>query len=256
MLNPLLELNHVYFSYQTPSGETPVISNISFSIHPHEFLGLIGPSGCGKSTLLSLIFGLLSPSSGTIKNYIPHDKNHPPCGYMLQKDHLFEWRSIYKNMILGLEIQHCHTPQKEAFILHLLQEYGLMPFKNARPSQLSGGMRQRAALIRTLALEPSLLLLDEPFSALDAQTRLSVSEDIFNILKKEKKSAVLITHDIAEAISFCHRIIILSERPAYIQKIISLPDELKNASPLHARNIPEFQTYFKMIWEELHHDSI
>lgn len=183
----LLEIKDLSFSYYTLNGETSALKNLSFSVQKNEFLGIIGPSGCGKSTILSLIFGLLTPTAGTIENHMSDDNTSPVFGYMLQKDHLFEWRSIYKNVILGLEIHHQLTDEKKAFVEHLLREYGLLAFKDAKPSQLSGGMRQRAALIRTLALEPDMMLLDEPFSALDSQTRLSVSEDIYNILRKEKK---------------------------------------------------------------------
>ena len=170
---------------------------------------------------------------------------------MLQKDHLFEWRTIYSNMLLGLEIQKRVTRETKERVDHLLENYGLDKFKNSRPSQLSGGMRQRAALIRTLALEPDLLLLDEPFSALDYQTRLSVSDDIGTIIRQEGKTAVLVTHDISEAVSMADRVIVFSRRPACVQNIIHIEFDLKNRTPMSSRNAPEFKTYFNEIWKEL-----
>jgi len=251
-MKPLLELNQVSFSYNTLQGETKALENVSFDVHRHEFLGITGPSGCGKSTILSLVSGLLTPSAGTIEYNASGDGNSPVFGYMLQKDLLFEWRSIYKNAILGLEIHHMLTPDKLKFVDHLLDEYGLSAFKNAKPSQLSGGMRQRAALIRTLALSPQMLLLDEPFSALDSQTRLSVAEDIYQILRGVGQSAVLVTHDISEAISFCDRIVVLTERPGTVKKIISIDLGIENKTPLKARNAPKFRHYFNELWGELH----
>ena len=220
-MKPLLEIRNVSLSYHTVSGETKALSNISFNLMPSEFLAVVGPSGCGKSTLLNLICGMLLAEEGTIlMNGIPPSSGDPRIGYMLQKDHLLEWRTIYQNVILGLEIRNEKTPEKLAYIEEMLDTYGLDKFRTARPSQLSGGMRQRAALIRTLALKPDLLLLDEPFSALDYQTRLNVSDDIGRILKKENKPAILVTHDISEAISMADRVIILTKRPAHVARIV------------------------------------
>ena len=186
-MNPLLEVRDISLSYHTISGETAALSHISFELMPCEFLAIVGPSGCGKSTLLNLICGLFQTEQGEIlMEGEPVSSKNSRIGYMLQKDHLLEWRSIYKNVLLGLEIRKELTPEKLAFIDEMLATYGLDKFRNSRPSQLSGGMRQRAALIRTLALKPDLLLLDEPFSALDYQTRLNVSDDIGKILKKEE----------------------------------------------------------------------
>lgn len=249
-MEPLLEVSQVSYSYHTLNGETPALSNISFSVQPGEFLVIVGPSGCGKSTLLSLLSGLTKPEEGTI-----HIAQNPwqgnRIGYMLQKDHLFEWRNVYKNVILGLEIQHRKTPVGIARAEKLLQTYGLSAFKTARPSQLSGGMRQRAALIRTLALDPSLLLLDEPFSALDYQTRLLVCDDVYQIIKKEKKTAILVTHDLSEAVSMADRVLVLSSRPASIRKelVISFSDDA--LTPMKRRQAPEFSRYFNEIWKEL-----
>ena len=178
-MKPLLEVRDLSLSYHTPSGETPALSHISFNLMPGEFLAIVGPSGCGKSTLLNVICGLLKPEKGSVlMNGTQVSRGDPRIGYMLQKDHLLEWRTIYKNILLGLEIRHQLSPEKLSSIEQMLRTYGLDKFRSARPSQLSGGMRQRAALIRTLALKPELLLLDEPFSALDYQTRLNVSDDI------------------------------------------------------------------------------
>ena len=178
-MKPLLEIRDVSLSYHTSAGETPALSHLTFDLMPGEFLAVVGPSGCGKSTLLNLVCGLLSAEEGTIlMNDTVPSPGDPRIGYMLQKDHLLEWRTIYQNVTLGLEIRRELTPAKLKYIEEMLCTYGLDKFRNARPSQLSGGMRQRAALIRTLALKPELLLLDEPFSALDYQTRLNVSDDI------------------------------------------------------------------------------
>lgn len=255
-MKKLLEIHELNFSYYSLSGETKALSHISFDLYEHEFLGIIGPSGCGKSTILSLIAGILSPTAGTITNSWQNTPDkQTSIGYMLQKDHLFEWRSIYRNIILGLEINHCLTPEKKQLIDQLLKDYGLDSFRNARPSQLSGGMRQRAALIRTLAMEPGLLLLDEPFSALDSQTRLSVSDDIYKILRKEHKSAILVTHDISEAISFCDRILVLSHRPGTVRKTVNIHLSVSEKTPLKARSAPEFKDYFNMLWRDLHEES-
>lgn len=252
-MNKVLEIQALSFSYHTLTGETKAVEDISFDVCENEFLGIIGPSGSGKSTILSLIFGLLSPTSGQIRIDTKTDNaDESAIGYMLQKDHLFEWRSIYKNITLGLEIKHQMTERKKDLIDKMLKDYGLFAFKNSKPSELSGGMRQRAALIRTLALEPKLLLLDEPFSALDSQTRLSVSEDIYGILRRERKSAVLVTHDISEAISFCDRVVVLNERPGTVKTILPIKLSVDEKTPLKARSAPEFRQYFNDLWGELH----
>ncbi|MDO4298501.1 MAG: ABC transporter ATP-binding protein [Lachnospiraceae bacterium] len=251
-MNPLLEINHVSYAYHSKAGETYALSDISFQVMKGEFIAVTGPSGCGKSTLLSLISGLLTPDAGTVLLDGKADRSlNADIGYMLQKDHLFEWRTIYRNVILGLEIQHKLNPDTLARIDKMLTDYGLSRFRNSRPSELSGGMRQRASLIRTLALNPELLLLDEPFSALDFQTRLSVCDDVSAILRKEKKTAILVTHDLSEAVSMADRILVLSRRPARIQKILDIQFEKKGLSPLQKRNEPEFREYFNLLWKEL-----
>jgi len=251
-MDTLLEVSHVFYSYHTLAGETEALSDITFSVEQGEFLAIVGPSGCGKSTLLSLLAGLIEPEQGTIEinhSSIMNYKNN--IGYMLQKDHLFEWRTVYRNVILGLEIQNRLTKENLAHVEQLLKDYGLWSFKNSRPSELSGGMRQRAALIRTLSLEPRLLLLDEPFSALDYQTRLNVCDDVCKIIKKEKKTAILVTHDLSEAISMADRVLVLSKRPAKIQKVIAIKFEKPDLSPMERRQMPEFKDYFNEIWKEL-----
>lgn len=248
----LLQLQDIGMAYHTLNGEIPALSHISFSINEGEFVSLVGPSGCGKSTILNLIAGLLKPEQGAITMQgIPLEKSPVTIGYMLQKDHLFEWRTIYENVILGLEIQKKLTKDRLDRVEQLLLDYGLADFKQARPSQLSGGMRQRAALIRTLALEPSLLLLDEPFSALDYQTRLNVSDDIGKIIKKEGKTALLVTHDISEAISMSDRVIVLTKAPASIKCELPILLDIPEKTPMNARSAPDFKNYFNRIWKEL-----
>lgn len=252
-MNPLLKLSHVSFSYHEAEGETPALSDISFDLEPGKFLAVVGPSGCGKSTLLSLICGLLTPEEGTISLFgLPFQEARAHIGYMLQRDHLFEWRTVYSNVVLGLEIQKKMTPDRLQKVDAMLDTYGLSDFRNARPSQLSGGMRQRAALIRTLALEPDLLLLDEPFSALDYQTRLSVCDDIYEIIKREDKTAILVTHDLSEAISVADQILVLSRRPGQIQREVPIHFEMEKRTPMRVRSAPEFQEYFNLIWKELY----
>ncbi len=255
-MEQVLELKHIHYAYHTLDGETPALTDISFALNKGEFVSIVGPSGCGKSTLLSLISGLLEPEKGLIKingKYLQESTTN--VGYMLQHDELFEWRTIYNNVILGLEIQHMLTARTRERAHDLLDLYGLRQFESSHPSELSGGMRQRAALIRTLVLEPDLLLLDEPFSALDYQTRLTVGDDIGQIIRKEGKSALLVTHDLSEAISLADRIIILSGRPATIKQTIPLIFDLDADTPLNRRNAPEFKTYFNLIWKELNTDE-
>lgn len=260
MTNPILELNDICYSYHSLKGETDALSHISFQVKKGEFLAIVGPSGCGKSTLLSIISGLLLPESGEIRFPSQEEgstdrhsmaESRPRIGYMLQHDHLFEWRTIYRNVTLGLEINHQLTPEKTQYAIKLLKDYGLSKFKDKKPGELSGGMKQRAALIRTLVLDPEILLLDEPFSALDYQTRLSVSSDICGIIRSAKKTAVLVTHDLSEAISLADRILVLSGRPATIKCDIPVHLTVSGNSPLASRNAPEYQSYFNQLWKEI-----
>lgn len=255
-MSNILELKKIGYSYHSLQGETLALQDISFGIKEGEFVAIVGPSGCGKSTLLSIIAGLLKPESGTILVNNPDGSLHyPHIGYMLQRDHLFEWRTVYKNAILGLEINHMLTEERLAHVDQLFIDYNLEKFKNKRPSELSGGMKQRAALIRTLAMDPQLLLLDEPFSALDYQTRLMVSADICHLIRNAGKTMIIITHDLSEAISLADRIIVLSKRPATVKKEIHIQLTLQDDSPLAARNAPEFADYFKLLWEEMTNES-
>lgn len=256
-----LEISGLEYSYHTKTGETKALSDINLNVEKGEFLAIVGPSGCGKSTLLNLIAGLLVPEEGMIRiEGVPVEENRALAGYMLQKDHLLPWRTTYENVILGLEINRCLNTETKEKAEQLLKAYGLYEFRNVKPGELSGGMRQRAALIRTLVMEPELLLLDEPFSALDYQTRLSVADDIYGIIKKEGKTAVLITHDIAEAISMAERVLVLSRRPGRIKKEerirLHMPESGEvPAIPSQARSAAEFAGYYQKIWKELMEDA-
>lgn len=241
----ILELQDISHAYHGMEGETLALSHLSFSLKQGDFVSIVGPSGCGKSTLLSIISGLIPPESGKVTLHGSH------IGYMLQKDHLLEWRSVYRNIILGLEVQHSVTADTKEKVHKLLKQYGLEQFANAKPSELSGGMRQRVALIRTLILEPDLLLLDEPFSALDYQTRLAVGDDIGQIIRRENRTAILVTHDLAEAISLGDRVIVLTERPGSVKTIVPIHFPEEKNTPLLRRNTPEFNEYFHAIWKEL-----
>lgn len=251
-MKPILELKNISYSYHTPEGETQALSDITFSLTPGEFTAVVGPSGCGKSTLLSLIAGLMKPESGEILlNGEPLTENSSRIGYMLQHDHLFEWRTVYRNVVLGPEINVSLNEETKQRAKEMLKQYGLAQFTSSKPSELSGGMRQRAALIRTLLPDPELLLLDEPFSALDYQTRLNVSDDIGQIIRDSGKTALLVTHDLSEAVSLADRIIILSARPARVSDIMPVTFSLEKDTPLGRRNAPEFKNYFNIIWKEL-----
>lgn len=253
-MSNILSFHHISYSYHSVSGETLAIDDLSFEVKEGEFLAIVGPSGCGKTTLLSIIAGLIEPDSGKVLiENTEREKSGINIGYMLQRDHLLEWKNTYQNAALGLSVQKKKDDRDKVMLLnHLLQTYGLVSFEKSKPSELSGGMRQRVALIRTLLMEPDLLLLDEPFSALDYQTRLEVSDDIWKIIKKEKKTAILITHDISEAISMSDRVLVLTGRPAKLKKEIPVNLTFENeVTPFKARSTPEFQNYFNEIWEEL-----
>lgn len=245
----ILKIDNVSLIYQTNEAETEALRDVNLSIEEGEFVAIIGPSGCGKTTVLTLISGLMKPTSGAV--YLDGEKIDNPVGdigYMLQRDHLFPWRTILQNVLLGSEIQRKKTPEAIQYATDLLEKYGLGDFKKAYPKQLSGGMRQRAALIRTLASRPKILLLDEPFSALDYQTRLSVCDDVHRIIKSEKKTAVLVTHDISEAISLADRIVVLSSRPATGKKIYTPAIE---GTPLHRREDESFSRWFDVIYKDV-----
>ncbi len=249
-MKKLLELKNVSLTYQTLTDEICAINGLSFNCNEGDFLSIIGPSGCGKTTILSMIAGLITPTSGVITIDGERSNNLSGLGYMLQKDQLFPWRTIEQNVFLPLEIKKINSAENKEYAIELLKKYGLSEFRKNYPDQLSGGMRQRVALIRTLVHRPKLLLLDEPFSALDYQTRLSVCDDVYNIIKAERKTTVLVTHDISEAISMSDKIIVLTDRPAKVKSIF-LPT-LGNEPPLKRRESPEFGLWFEKIWKELH----
>lgn len=250
-MDAILKVDRVSQTYQAHNGEVTAIENVSFQVKEGEFISIVGPSGCGKSTLLSIIAGLDQPTHGTVCiEGEPVSGISGQIGYMLQKDNLLDWRTIWRNATLGLEIRGMLNEESRERTMKLLKTYELYEFRNKYPSQLSGGMRQRAALIRTLALKPDLLLLDEPFSALDYQTRLTVCDDISSIIRKNGKTAVLVTHDLSEAISAADRILVLSSRPGTIKAEIPL-DFSGETSPIRRRNMPEFSAYFNLVWKEL-----
>jgi NitT/TauT family transport system ATP-binding protein len=244
-MKEILKIDNLRKIYHTKRDETLAVDNFSFTMLDGEFIAIVGPSGCGKSTILSILCGLEEKTDGDIQF-----RDNTKIGYMLQQDCLFDWRTVLDNCLLGLEINHNLTKETKEYVIKLLYTYGLKDFINSYPPNLSGGMRQRVALIRTLANNPNLLLLDEPFSALDYQTRLAVSDDVYNIIKNEGKSVIMVTHDLAEAISMADRIIILSKRPAVIKKIydVELTDK---STPIHNRKAKEFAYYYELIWKEI-----
>lgn len=280
----ILKFNDVSKVFYSKTQQTTAVSHLSFEINEGEFVAIIGPSGCGKTTILSLVCGLIEPTSGNIerakhserdgiileenrtekrKNVILSklgkivgNKNNQTnqsvnVGYMLQRDQLFEWRTIEKNITLGLEVQRKRTPENVAYANELLKKYGLWEFHKHYPQELSGGMRQRVALIRTLATNPDLLLLDEPFSALDFQTRLEVCDDVYSIIKREKKTALLVTHDISEAISLADKVIVLTKRPATVLTVHETHME-HIETPLQRRQSPDFAPQFELLHKYLH----
>ncbi len=240
----LLEIKNIRKKYHTKNEEILAVDNFSFQLEQGEFISIVGPSGCGKSTILSILSGLIDDYEGEIKT------NNIKMGYMLQQDSLFEFRTILKNCLLGLEIEKNLTKDNKNYVLDLINNYGLKDFINSYPANLSGGMRQRVALIRTLATKPDILLLDEPFSALDYQTRLAVSDDVYRILKREGKTAIMVTHDLAEAISMSDKIIVLSKRPCIIKNIYEI--KLNNKStPIVNRKDSKFSYYYDLIWKDI-----
>lgn len=251
-LKDVVEVHNVGMKYQSLDGEITALTDINFGVRDGEFISIVGPSGCGKSTLLSIISGLLPATSGSV--FLGGEKVSGvsrKIGYMLQKDHLFEWRTILQNVMLGLEIRKAVTPELKERAVEFLKTYGLYEFRNKYPSQLSGGMRQRVALIRTLMTDPEILLLDEAFAALDYQTRLAVNDDIYAIIKQENKTAILVTHDIAESISMADRVIVLSKRPGTVKKIYDIALTCTERTPMSSREAPEFRHFFLGIWKEL-----
>ncbi|MGD6833484.1 ABC transporter ATP-binding protein [Sutcliffiella halmapala] len=243
------QIEHIYF---TPERATKVLEDISITIEEGEFISFLGPSGCGKTTLLSIIAGLLDPTGGDVKL-----KGRRPrecvseIGYMLQQDYLFPWKTIEENSLLGLKLSDTLTEASKRKTLQLLKDMGLHDVEKLYPSQLSGGMRQRVALVRTLATDPLLLLLDEPFSALDYQTKLKLEDLVFTTLKSFQKTALLVTHDIGEAIAMSDRIFLLRANPGRVAKTFIVPSELRETIPFEARQHPQFSSLFQNIWKEL-----
>ncbi|MCR3758794.1 ABC transporter ATP-binding protein [Clostridium felsineum] len=243
-------VKNVSVNYHSVKTETNALKNISFKINDGDFVSIVGPSGCGKSTLLNIIAGLFPPSSGEVFIDSSLVKGvSPKIGYMFQKDNLFQWLNVWDNISLGLKIKKELNAKTTDKIEQLLEKYDLKDFKNHHPNELSGGMRQRVALIRTLVLDPEVLLLDEPFSALDYQTRLNVGSEICEIIKTEGKTAIMVTHDIAEAVSISKRILVLSKRPAELKKDISI--NLPDISPVKRRECTDFPLYFNSVWKEM-----
>ena len=248
----ILEVKNIGKKYQNKEGEILALKNVNFRVKKGEFVSIIGPSGCGKSTLLSIIAGLEEKTTGEI--YIEGEKVNgisSKIGYMLQRDCLLEWRNILSNTMFGLEVKGKKDNVDKEYVLELLKKYNLYEFKDKYPSELSGGMRQRVALIRTLAVKPKILLLDEAFSALDYQTRIMVTNDIYYILRKEKITAIIVTHDISEAISMSDRVLVLSKRPGTIKDIHKINFGIENRTPINCRESPKFSQYFNTLWKEL-----
>ena len=255
-MEKILEVKNVSKKYQSKKEEILALENINFGIKKGEFVSIIGPSGCGKSTLLSIIAGLEEKTTGEI--YIEDEKIEgisQKVGYMLQRDCLLEWRSILSNTMFGLEIKGKTNKESKEYVENLLKKYNLYEFKDKYPSELSGGMRQRVALIRTLAVKPKILLLDEAFSALDYQTRIMVTKDIYEILRKENITAIIVTHDISEAISMSDRVFVLSKRPGTIKDVHEIDFEIENRDPINCRESPKFSKYFNTLWKELRADE-
>ncbi len=250
-MGKMLSFDNVNFFYQTKKEEIQALKDLTFDVDENEFASIVGPSGCGKTTILSLIAGLLEASSGEILlSGTPIKDSDDRIGYMFQRDHLFEWRTIWQNVTLSLEIKkQPNADQIREQAKELLKKYDLYDFISAKPRELSGGMRQRVALIRTLVMQPKLLLLDEPFSALDFQTRLKVCDDVYDIIKSENKTAILVTHDISEALSMSDKVVVLSSRPASVKHIQML--KFNGETPLSRREDPSFGKIFDLIWKQL-----
>ena len=251
-MNTFLSVDNIQMIYQTPTEETLAVQDVSFGVDKGQFVSLVGPSGCGKSTLLGCIAGLQKQQKGsiTLQGQDIANQQHR-IGYMLQRDNLLPWRSVYRNVVIGLEVQKKLNEQNIEYVEKLLKKYDLWQFRDSFPNRLSGGMRQRVALIRTLALKPDLLLLDEAFSALDYQTRVNVSCDVYNILRSENKTLVMVTHDIPEAVAMSDKVVVLSPRPAVAAKIVDIDFGPHRSDPVEVRQNPLFQGYFNQIWKEL-----
>lgn len=247
-----LKIDHVHHTYFTKTSAATALSDVSLAVGEGEFISFLGPSGCGKTTLLSIIAGLIDPTAGlvTLENK-PVKKMRSKIGYMLQQDYLFPWKTIEENILIGLKLTNRLTKENKDYALHLLEQMGLKGVHSQLPKQLSGGMRQRVALVRTLATEPKLLMLDEPFSALDYQTKLKLENLVSDTLTAFGKTAILVTHDIGEAIAMSDRIFLLTPQPGSVHKTFDVPEEFQNLSPFQVRNHKNFPGLFQTIWKEL-----
>ncbi len=246
-MNSVLSVNNIHKVYHTTKAEIEAIKDITFNVNQGDFIAIVGPSGCGKSTLLSILNGQENVTSGKI------DYHHKTIGYMLQDDALFDWLTVLDNCLIGLKIKKQLTKENKEYVLNLLDKYGLKDFINSYPRNLSGGMRKRVALIRTLATKPDILLMDEPFSALDFQSRLKISNDVYQILKEENKTLILVTHDISEAVTLCEKVLVLSKRPSTIKNIYSIFYSQKTL-PSSKRTALEFNDYYQQIWRDIDHE--
>ena len=245
-MNNILKIDNLSKAYYSLKGEIKAIDNFSLDVGSGDYISIIGSSGCGKSTILNIL-------SSLDKNYegnIVFSNDNIKVGYMLQDDSLFDWLTVYENAIIGLKIKHLLTNDNIKYVRELLIKYGLKDFMNKYPKSLSGGMRQRVALIRTLAIKPDILLLDEPFSALDYQTRLKVSDDVYKIIKEENKTVIMVTHDIGEAISMSDKVVVLSKRPCKIKKIYDI-NLSKKDTPINNRKDEKFTYYYEQLWRDL-----
>ncbi len=246
-MNNLLSIKNVSKVYHTPKGEITAIKNISLNVEEGDFIAIVGPSGCGKSTLLSILNGQEDASNGEI------DYHHKTIGYMLQEDALFDWLNVLDNCLIGLKIKGKLNEERKKYVINLLNKYGLKDFIYSYPRNLSGGMRQRVALIRSLAIKPDILLMDEPFSALDFQSRLNISNDVYNILKAEHKTLIIVTHDISEAVTLCNKVVVLSKRPSQIKNIYNINFD-ENILPSKRRNTSLFNDYYQLVWREIDYE--
>lgn len=244
----LLKIKELSKNYLTKKKVICALKNINITINENEFIVLVGPSGCGKSTILSIIGDLEKKSSGQID----FKKKDLKVGYMFQEDALFPWLNVIDNCMIGLKIQKSINEENKKYVKTLLKKYGLSSFEKSYPKELSGGMRQRVALIRTLALKPDILLLDEPFSALDYQTRITVSDDVYKIIREENKTALMVTHDISEAVSIGDKVVVLSNRPSVVKNVYEIKMDNKGL-PSENRKNEKFNTYYNAIWKDLDH---
>lgn len=245
-MNNILEITHLSKNYQDKTGEIEAIKDINLEVSEGKFIVIVGPSGCGKSTLLSILANLDIKSGGEIN----FSRDNIKVGYMLQKDSLFPWLNILDNCLLGLKIKGTVSDEDKRYVIKLLDMYGLSEFKYKFPNSLSGGMRQRVALIRTLATKPDILLLDEPFSALDAMTRVMLADDVYKMVKDLGKTAIMVTHDIGEAVSLADKVVVLTERPCVVKKIYDI-DYKNRSTPFNNRKEKEFNYYYEKIWRDL-----